>query len=92
MRLTTQSSSQLQTIFGGGYVQEQHRDETLWNLSCGKAESLEEQMIWADANLAPATRAAWLKGLIELFEDKAWAHELVSSAKLKLTAIENSRD
>ena len=54
--------------------------------------SLEDQMTWADANLAPATRAAWLKGLIELFEDKSWARELVTSAKLKLTAIENSKD
>jgi hypothetical protein len=28
MRLATQSSSQLQTIFGGGYVIEQRGDET----------------------------------------------------------------
>ena len=55
-------------------------------------ESLEEQMIWAEANLAPATRATWLKGLVELFDDKAWARELVASAKLKLTAIENTKD
>ena len=55
-------------------------------------ESLEEQMIWAEANLASATRATWLKGLIELFDDKAWARELVASAKLKLTAIENTKD
>ncbi len=54
-------------------------------------ESLAEQMIWADANLGPATRAAWLKGLVELFEEKVWARELVASAKLKLTAIENAR-
>jgi hypothetical protein len=33
MRLAnTQSTSQLQTIFGGGYVPEQHSDKTLWNL------------------------------------------------------------
>ena len=55
-------------------------------------ESLEEQMIWAEANLAPTTRAAWLKGLIELFEDKAWARELIASARIKLSAIENARD
>lgn len=55
-------------------------------------ESLAEQMIWADANLGPATRVAWLKGLIELFQDKVWARELVASAKLKLTAIENARE
>ena len=28
MRFTTQSSNQLQTIFGGGYVPEQRGDET----------------------------------------------------------------
>ena len=28
MRLTTQNSNQLQTVFGGGYVLEQHGDET----------------------------------------------------------------
>ena len=54
-------------------------------------QSLEDQMIWADANLTPATRADWLKGLIELFEDKIWARELVASAKLKLTAIQNTK-
>jgi hypothetical protein len=32
MRLATQSSSQLQTIFGGGYVIEQRGDETCRNL------------------------------------------------------------
>jgi len=55
-------------------------------------ESLEDQMVWAEANLNPSTRAAWLKGLIELFDDKAWARELVESAKLKLTAIENTKN
>ena len=33
MRLAAQNSNQLQTVFGGGYVQEQHRDEAFWNLS-----------------------------------------------------------
>jgi len=55
-------------------------------------ESLEDQMIWAEANLSPATRAEWLKGLIELFEDKTWARGLIAAAKLKLTAIENSKE
>ena len=54
-------------------------------------ESLEEQMNWADANLAPATRADWLKGFIELFEDKVWARELIAAAKLKVTAIQNAK-
>jgi serine/threonine-protein kinase len=51
-------------------------------------ETLEKQLIWADANLAPSPRAEWLKSLIELFEEKTWARELVASAKLKLIAIE----
>lgn len=51
-------------------------------------ETLEKQMIWADANLAPSPRVEWLKSLIELFEEKTWARELVTSAKLKLIAIE----
>jgi len=55
-------------------------------------ESLEDQMIWAEANLSPATRAEWLKGLIELFEDKTWARGLIAAAKLKLTALENSKE
>ena len=45
-------------------------------------------MIWADANLSPSPRAEWLKSLIELFEEKTWARELVTAAKLKLIAIE----
>lgn len=53
-------------------------------------ETLEKQMIWADANLAPSPRAEWLKSLIELFEEKSWARELIASAKLKLMAIETS--
>ncbi len=53
-------------------------------------EALEEQMTWADANLAPSTRAEWLKGFIELFEEKVWARELIATAKLKLSAIQNA--
>ena len=33
MRLITQSSNQIQTIFGSGYVLEQHSDEACWNLA-----------------------------------------------------------
>jgi hypothetical protein len=32
MYSTTQSFTQAHTIFGGGYVPEQHIDETHWNL------------------------------------------------------------
>jgi serine/threonine protein kinase len=51
-------------------------------------ESINEQMIWAEANLPASTRAEWLRGLIELFEEKPWARELIESAKRKLEAIE----
>ena len=50
-------------------------------------ESIEEQMIWAEANLPASTRAEWLRGLIELFEEKPWARELIESAKRKLDEI-----
>ncbi len=50
-------------------------------------ESIEEQMTWAEANLSASTRAEWLRGLIELFEEKPWARELIESAKRKLEAI-----
>lgn len=50
-------------------------------------ESIEEQMTWAEANLPASTRAEWLRGLIELFEEKPWARELIESAKRKLEAI-----
>jgi len=30
MRLINQSSNQIPTVFGSGYVQEQHRDEAFW--------------------------------------------------------------
>ena len=48
---------------------------------------MEEQMTWAEANLSASTRAEWLRGLIELFEDKPWARELMDSAKRKLEEI-----
>lgn len=50
--------------------------------------AIEEQMIWAEANLTSSVRAEWLRGLIELFEDKAWARELIVSAKRKLAEIQ----
>ena len=50
-------------------------------------ESIEEQMIWAEANLPASTRAEWLRGLIELFQEKPWARELIESAKRKLEEI-----
>lgn len=51
-------------------------------------EALEEQMTWAEANLSSTARAAWLQGVVELFEDKLWAREVVASAKAKLGEIE----
>ena len=40
----------------------------------------------------PISKIEQLKGLIELFDDKVWARELIASAKIKLSAIENARD
>ena len=44
MYLTTQSSNQLQTVFGGGYVLEQHSDKTLWNLSPSDVDEVVESL------------------------------------------------
>jgi hypothetical protein len=33
MRLIKQTPDQLQTVFGGEFVQEHHRDEAHWNLA-----------------------------------------------------------
>ena len=40
MRLITQNSNQIPNIFGGGYVLEQHRDETLCNLAPSDVEEV----------------------------------------------------
>lgn len=40
MHLTTQSSNQLQTVFGGEFVHEHHRDETHWNLAQADASQV----------------------------------------------------
>jgi len=50
--------------------------------------SLKEEMDWADANLAPAARRQWLQAMVELFQSKAWAIDLVSRAKRELTALQ----
>lgn len=50
--------------------------------------SLKEEMDWADANLAPAARRQWLEAMVELFQSKAWAIDLVSRAKRELTALQ----
>jgi hypothetical protein len=38
-------------------------------------------MDWADANLNPATKRKWLDAMVELFQDKLWARDLVDRAK-----------
>jgi hypothetical protein len=40
MRFSSQSPTQLQTIFGGGYVPEHHADKTLWNLSSSDVDEV----------------------------------------------------
>jgi serine/threonine protein kinase len=49
-------------------------------------DAIQEQMTWADANLSTAARMEWLRSLVELFEDKVWARELVALAKTKLSS------
>ncbi len=51
-------------------------------------ESLVDQMQWAEANLPPDQRSAWLQGLIELYEGKPWAADLIEKAKRKLDAAQ----
>jgi serine/threonine protein kinase len=47
--------------------------------------ALEEQMNWAEANLSKSAREDWLKSVIELFQEKPWARDLVSLAKQRLS-------
>lgn len=51
-------------------------------------EFLEQQMRWAETNLSPATRAAWLKSLVELFQDKPWARNIVEEAKKAIATLD----
>jgi hypothetical protein len=63
MRLTTESSNQLQSIFGGGYVLEQHRDERLWNLSSSDVdEKIESPTVsMFDGVMKSLRPALWLR-------------------------------
>ena len=63
MRLTTESSNQLQSIFGGGYVLEQHRDERLWNLSSSDVdEKIEPPTVSMFDGVMKSLRSAlWLR-------------------------------
>jgi serine/threonine protein kinase len=54
-------------------------------------EAIQEQMIWADANLSPTARAEWFKSLVELFEEKTWAKEMVALAKSRLATLDKNR-
>jgi serine/threonine protein kinase len=45
------------------------------------SESLEQQMRWAETHLSPEDRKAWLRSMIELYQEKPWAEPLVKSAK-----------
>lgn len=44
-------------------------------------ESLQAQMRWAETHLLPEGRKAWLQSMIELYQEKPWAAEIVESAK-----------
>ena len=63
MRFTTESSNQLQSIFGGGYVLEQHRDERLWNLSSSDVdEKIESPTVSMFDGVMKSLRSAlWLR-------------------------------
>jgi hypothetical protein len=45
------------------------------------ANSLEQQMRWAETHLSGKERRAWLQSMIELYQEKPWAKELVKAAK-----------
>lgn len=53
-------------------------------------EFLEQQLRWAESHLTPSTRLAWLKSLVELYQDKSWARDLVEEAKKGIASIEKS--
>jgi hypothetical protein len=46
MRLTNQNPDQLQTVFGGGFVQEQHRDEAHRNLPPTDSRAIGIAALW----------------------------------------------
>lgn len=48
------------------------------------ANSLEQQMRWAETHLSAEQRTAWLMSMIELYQDKPWAKNLVEAAKKML--------
>jgi serine/threonine-protein kinase len=45
------------------------------------AKSLEQQMRWAETHLSGEERKAWLQSMIELYQEKPWARQLVKEAK-----------
>lgn len=59
MRLTTQSSNQVHTIFGGGYVVEQHNDATYrWPPSNDVGEVIESLIVSMVDELMKSLRSA----------------------------------
>jgi serine/threonine-protein kinase len=44
-------------------------------------ESLQAQMQWVETHLSPEERMKWMQCMIELYESKPWAYDLVRSAK-----------
>lgn len=61
-------------------IQKQLEDSSK-NLRNDAFRSLKAQMDWAEANLTPAVREKWYLSLLELFENKPWASELVQKAR-----------
>ncbi len=45
------------------------------------ANSLKQQMLWAETHLSGDERKAWLQSMIELYQEKPWAKDLVKAAR-----------
>lgn len=55
-------------------------------------EALEKQADWVRANLSPDLRRKWFAALIELFQDKPWAKQLIERARKELTPEETTSE
>jgi len=53
------------------------------------ADQLNQQMRWAEINLNPQERKLFLQGIVELYNDKPWAKEIIASVKRQLEPAAN---
>lgn len=54
------------------------------------AEMLQDQMRWASVELPKELQVRFYKGIIELYQDKPWAKDMVLKAKMSLEAAEKN--